>query len=137
MANHDPHVFEEAARGVGFEGFGFYPEPHHDFMHIDLGPPRAWGTRWPAAAPVFSPEPPAPKPLTESRTMKGGGAAGVATVGVGGVEVIREAAAETQGALHPLIPYLDGLRWLFIAAALTGIAIAIYARWDDWRRGRR
>jgi hypothetical protein len=45
--------------------------------------------------------------------------------------------AETQGAVLPLVPYLDTLRWLFIAVALSGIAVAIYARLDDWKRGRR
>ena len=69
--------------------------------------------------------------------MKGSGAAGVATVGAAGVEVVREAAAEAQAALEPLILWLDALRWLFIAAALAGIAVTIYARWDDWKRGRR
>lgn len=33
--------------------------------------------------------------------------------------------------------YLDTLRWVFIAVALAGIGVAIYARWDDWRWGRR
>jgi len=137
MTNHDPHVFEEAARAVGFLGFGFYREPRNNFMHVDLGPKRTWGSRWPVLTPVFTPEPPAQKPLAKSRTMKGSGAAGVATVGAAGVEVIRDAAVETQAAVQPLIPYLDTLRWLFIAAALAGIAVTIYARWDDWRRGRR
>jgi hypothetical protein len=44
---------------------------------------------------------------------------------------------ETQGAVLPLVPYLDTLRWLFLAIALGGIAVAIYARLDDWKRGRR
>jgi hypothetical protein len=35
------------------------------------------------------------------------------------------------------VPYLDTLRWVFIAVALCGIAVTIYARLDDWRRGRR
>ena len=137
MANHDPHDFEDAARAVGFLGFGFYPEPRNDFMHVDLGPARSWGTRWPAKAATFSSEPPAPKPLAESRTMKGSGAAGVATLGAAGVEVAQEILTETQAAIQPLVPYLETLRWLFIAAALAGIGVAIYARWDDWRRGRR
>ena len=34
----------------------------------------------------------------------------------------------------PLVPYLDTLRWLFIAIALSGIAVAIYARLDDWKK---
>ena len=75
--------------------------------------------------------------LAESRTLKGGGAAGVATVGAAGVEVAQQVIAESQGTVLPLVPYLDTLRWLFIAVALGGIAVAIYARIDDWRRGRR
>jgi hypothetical protein len=32
------------------------------------------------------------------------------------------------------VPYLDTLRWVFIAVALAGVAVAIFARLDDWRR---
>ena len=45
--------------------------------------------------------------------------------------------AETQDAILPLVPYLDTIRWVFIAAALAGIAVAIYARIDDCQAGRR
>jgi hypothetical protein len=137
MANHDPAEFEAAAREVGFLGFGFYPGPRHDFMHVDLGPAREWGTRWPVTAATFTPEPPAPKPLSESRAMRGSGAAGLATVGAAGVEVAQDVLAETQAAIAPLVPWLDTLRWVFIAVALLGIGVAVYARWDDWRRGTR
>ena len=44
--------------------------------------------------------------LSESRTLKGGGAAGVATVGAASVEVAQQVLAETQGAVLPLVPYL-------------------------------
>ena len=44
MANHDPAIFEAAAREVGFTGFGFYQR--NNFMHIDTGPAREWGERW-------------------------------------------------------------------------------------------
>ena len=37
----------------------------------------------------------------------------------------------------PLVPYLDTLRWVFIAVALVGIAVTVYARLDDWKRGQR
>jgi len=137
MANHDPAEFEAAAREAGFLGFGFYPGPRHDFMHVDLGPAREWGTRWPVTAATFTPEPPAPKPLAESRTMRGSGAAGLATVGAAGVEMAQEALAETQAAVEPLVPYLDTLRWVLIGVALIGIGVAVYARWDDWHRGQR
>jgi len=136
MANHDPVSFEAAARETGFTGFGFYPR--QNFMHIDIGRARQWGDPFPPRAARFAPEPPRLREaLTESRTMKGGGAAGVATIGAAGVEVVQQAMADTQSALQPLIPYLDTLRWLFIAVALIGIGTTIYARWDDWRKGRR
>jgi hypothetical protein len=58
-------------------------------------------------------------------------------VGAAGVEVAQEVMSEAQGAILPLVPYLDTLRWLLIALALGGIAVAIWARVDDWRRGQR
>ncbi|MEZ5747609.1 MAG: D-Ala-D-Ala carboxypeptidase family metallohydrolase [Paracoccaceae bacterium] len=136
MSNHDPVAFESAARAVGFLGFGFYPRS--GFMHVDLGPARQWGERFPVRATAFAAEIPlAREVLADSRTMKGGGAAGVATLGAAGVEVAQSVLAETQTAIMPLVPYLDTLRWVFIAVALGGIAVTIYARLDDWRRGRR
>ncbi|TCO68500.1 YcbK family protein [Rhodovulum euryhalinum] len=136
MANHDPVAFEAAAREVGFLGFGYYPRS--GFMHIDLGPARSWGERFPARATPFVAETPhARENLAQSRTMKGGGAAGVATLGAAGVEVAQQVLADTQSALLPLVPHLDTLRWLFIAVALVGIAVTIYARLDDWKRGQR
>lgn len=136
MENHDPVTFEAAAREVGFLGFGFYPRS--GFMHVDLGPERQWGERFPVRETAFAVEPPlAREVLAQSRTMKGGGAAGVATLGAAGVEVVQNVLAETQSAILPLVPYLDTLRWLFIAVALIGVSATIYARWDDWRKGRR
>ena len=136
MANHDPVAFETAAREAGFLGFGFYPRS--GFMHVDLGPARQWGERFPARPAPFAAEtPPAREVLAESRTMRAGGAAGVATLGAAGVEVAQQVLAETQTAILPLVPYLDTLRWVFIAVALGGIAVTIFARLDDWRRGRR
>jgi hypothetical protein len=121
---------------MGFLGFGYYPRS--GFMHIDLGPARSWGERFPVrATPFVSEIPPAREILAESRTLKGGGAAGIATVGAAGVEVAQEVLAETQSAILPLVPYLDTLRWVFIAVALIGIAVAIHARIDDWKRGQR
>jgi len=73
-----------AAREVGFLGFGFYPRS--GLMHIDLGPARVWGERFSARAVPFAAEtPPAGEVLAQSRTMKAGGAAGVATLGAAGV----------------------------------------------------
>lgn len=136
MANHDPVAFEAAARQVGFLGFGYYPRS--GFMHIDLGPARSWGEKFPARAVPFAPEVPhAREVLAESRTLKGAGAAGVATFGAATIEVAQKVLSEAQGAVLPLIPYLDTLRWLFIALALAGIAVTVWARIDDWKRGQR
>ena len=136
MTNHDPTAFEAAARAVGFLGFGYYPRSN--FMHVDLGPARSWGDPFPKRATPFAAEtPPAREVLAQSRTLKGTGAAGAATVGAAGVEVAQEVMAEAQGAVLPLVSYLDTLRWVFIALALGGIAVAVWARVDDWRKGRR
>ena len=69
--------------------------------------------------------------------MKGGGAAGVATMGAAGVEFAQNVLAETQTASLPLVPYLDTLRRVFIAVALGGIADTIYARLNDWQQRLR
>jgi hypothetical protein len=136
MANHDPVAFERAAREVGFLGFGFYPRS--GFIHVDLGPARQWGERFPARETRFAAEtPPAREVLADSRTLRGTGAAGVATVGAAGVEIAQEVLGEAQDAILQLVPYLDTLRWVFIALALAGIGLAVWARVDDWRRGTR
>ncbi len=58
------------------------------FMHVDLGPARQWSDRFPVRATAFAEEPlPAREVLAQCRTMKSGGAAGVATLGATGVEV--------------------------------------------------
>ncbi|MGC4094635.1 MAG: phage tail tube protein [Polyangiaceae bacterium] len=86
----------------------------------------------------FAPElPPAREVLSENRTLRGGGAAGAATVGAAGVEVLQDVLAETQSSIQPLVPYLDTLRWVLIPIALIGIAVTIHARLDDWKRGQR
>ena len=107
-------------------------------MHIDLGPARSWGDLFPDRATPFEPEvAPAREVLANSRTLKGGRAAGIATVGAAGVEGAQDVLAETQSAILPLVPYLDTLRWVFIAVALIGISVAIHARIVDWKRGQR
>ncbi len=136
MANHDPAAFIAAARKAGFKGIGTYPRSN--FIHIDTGPARAWGEPFPARASSFAPDQaPAREHLADSRTLKGSGAAGIGTIGAAGVEVVQQALAEAQDAILPLLPYLDGLRWIFVALALAGIAVTIHARLDDWKRGQR
>ncbi len=57
--------------------------------------------------------------------------------GPGWVEIAQEVLAGAHFAILRLAPYLDGLRWLFFAVMLDGIAVTNYARRDGWQRGRR
>lgn len=68
MSNQDPDVFEIAAREVGFRGFGYYAK--QGFMHIDLGPQRTWGTRFPRSATRVAAEPEKRESVTESRIVQ-------------------------------------------------------------------
>lgn len=70
-----------------------------------------------------------PRRMVESRTLQGTGTAGLGTVGV----VATEAAQE----ISPLLPYADTLKWVFVALTLLGVGFAMYARIDDWNRGRK
>ena len=70
------------------------------------------------------------KPLAQSRTVQGGAVAGAATIAA----VLADAAEKVQ----PLtVLGSDAVQYAFAAFALLGIGAMIYARIDDWRRGRR
>jgi zinc D-Ala-D-Ala carboxypeptidase len=118
MANHNPHAFEVAARVVGFTGFGFYPK--QDFIHIDTGPVRQWGTPFPAETPVFTPEV-KPTPVLATNTAKA-----TAVVSAGGL-----AAVATQAA--PVIEMIGRLP-VEIAITLIVVAAAGVLLWR-WRAG--
>jgi uncharacterized protein YcbK (DUF882 family) len=49
LAGHDPLALVMAAKRAGFTGFGYYPKAASPFLHIDMGPPRAWGAPIPKA----------------------------------------------------------------------------------------
>lgn len=85
MDNHDPYRFEAAALRVGFTGFGYYPKS--GFMHIDTGPARSWGTRWPIITANALPTEPRVQPETikddtEAQAAAGVGVAGIVATGV-------------------------------------------------------
>ena len=62
------------ARKAGFQGFGFYPRS--GFIHIDLGPARSWGERFPVrAVPFVAETPPAREVLAVNGGVKPGHAA--------------------------------------------------------------
>lgn len=68
--------------------------------------------------------------LLDSRTIKGGAVAGGATI----TALVADATEQVQ-ALTFLSP--ETLQMALAALALVGIGAVLYARWDDWRRGRR
>ncbi len=42
LSGHDRHLLVDAAKTVGFAGFGYYQH----FLHIDTGRIRFWGKTW-------------------------------------------------------------------------------------------
>lgn len=70
-----------------------------------------------------------PRSLTDSRTIQGTGTAIISTVGAVATEVAQE--------VFPLVPYVDSLKYVFVVLTLIGIGYAMYARKDDWDRGRK
>ena len=42
IVGKDKKLMERIAKEEGFTGFGYY----RTFLHIDLGRPRSWGTKW-------------------------------------------------------------------------------------------
>lgn len=138
MSNHDPEDFEAKARSVGFTGFGYYPK--QGFMHIDTGPARSWGTKFPPRpvtlpvetapdegeeAPIpadrFRPEPPKPTIIeTIAKPEIIGPAVGTGVTGI--LATIRETLANS-------LPLQIALAVLIIAIPIgLGAFLLIRAR---------
>lgn len=75
---------------------------------------------------VQKPEASAEKPLSKSRTMWGLSIAGASTA-------ISEAAQQVQ----PLLAYATTIQYVFVTLTLLSIGLALYARIDDHKEGRR
>lgn len=75
----------------------------------------------------------ADRPLGSTRTIKG------AHVATGGIlaSTLTEVLTDTQERLIPLLPIIEPLKWVFVGMALMGIAVMVYARIDDRRKGLR
>lgn len=112
MDNHDPIMFEEAARAVGFQGFGFYPKS--GFMHIDMGPPREWGKRWKQTATGLPNENTRKPPV---KAVTGAVASGTAAVAIENLP----AASGFLGSLEP------------IAQTIAVVAVIGFAAYLFWR----
>ena len=137
MANHDPEAFEGGRGRHARSGSRASASTRARASCTSTSGRRAAGASASRSArPAFAAEtPPAREVLAESRTLKGGGA-GVATIGAAGVEVAQQVLRRKA----------RSCRWsrtskpcggCSITIALAGIAVAIYARLDDWKRRER
>lgn len=115
------------AEGVDIEWGGDWAK-FRDGPHFQL----SWDA-YPAEEWVTGDEPPKPRTLSDSRTMKGGAVAGVGTTGTAVTDLIQQ----TQTELSGIMQYVPALQWVFVALTLAGIGFAIYARIDDWSGGHR
>jgi len=97
----------------------FKDGPHFE-LDRDAYPASDWTTGDPA---------PQERTLAETRTVRGGVAAGVGTAGA--------MVAEQAEQLAPLAGMSDVLKWAFVALTIAGIALTLYARRDDWQSGKR
>jgi hypothetical protein len=130
MANHEPNSFERAARECGFQGFGRYPEPGKNFLHIDMGPARFWGTPWPLEAAEFEPEPER-KPVMARPDGQQQAIAAAGIGGAGATEALQQVTDQVQG----LTPYLETARWVFLALALIGVGLTVWRIYQSSKRG--
>lgn len=125
MANHDPHVFLDAALGK-FPGIGTYPatraRPNHNFIHVDSRATTGsrWGNPFPPSQVAFSgAEEARPAPMIPT--------AGVATagVGIGGAGLASVAAVVSQGS--GIVREVSGLSPNLLLIIVGTIAVAAFA----------
>ena len=125
LGNLDGAEVEAIARSIGFTGIGRYPEPRANFIHLDLGPKRTWGSPWPKLATRFAEERPV-SPATDPAVRKPAGGATAATAGAGAVQAVETALHDATGALTPLAETLDYAKYALIAVAVLLAGLAIY-----------
>ena len=78
-----------------------------------------------------------PRKLSESRTLIGQAVAGTGTAGASAIELLASDVSTAQTAVSSVMDYLPAAKWVFVALVFAGIALTVYARIDDWRRGRQ
>ena len=75
--------------------------------------------------------------LQSTRTVQAGQIATMGTVGASTIEAVQQTVQPASEALLTLVPYLEVAKWLLLAVTLVGIAIMLWARIDDHRKGLR
>jgi hypothetical protein len=78
-----------------------------------------------------------PRTLAGTRTMIGQATAATGTVGATAVEQIAPMLTDTAQQIEGISYMSTALTVLFVALTLAGIGLTVWARWDDWQRGRR
>lgn len=77
------------------------------------------------------------RPLSQSRTVRGGQAAATGTLGAAAIEAVQETFGPAQDALVGIAPYLDAAKWALLLLTIIGIGVMLWARIDDRRRELR
>lgn len=75
--------------------------------------------------------------VIESRTMVGQATATAGVVGSSAVESLAPVLTDAASQIGHVSYLSTALTALFITLTLAGIALTVYARLDDWRRGRK
>ena len=106
-----------------------WPDAKRVIGHKDLVPTECPGLPKGGVAEWWARHGGKKRTLAETRTVRGGVAAGVGTIGA--------AVTEQAETLAPLAGMSDVLKWAFVALTIAGIGLTLYARRDDWRDGKR
>ena len=125
MSNHEPGRFEHLARSVGFTGFGFYRR--NNFIHIDTGREREWGTRW---FDVESRVLPVEKPLQPETAASDKGVQGA----VAAVAGMAAAAGPVVSAVSEMAPAAQLAAVGGVVVVGGGCAYVLYSKFKDYRR---
>ena len=106
-----------------------HPDAKRVIGHKDLVPTECPGLPKGGVAEWWAKHGGKERTLAETRTVRGGVAAGVGTAGA--------ALAEQAEQLAPLTGMSEIIKYAFLALTVAGIALTLYARRDDWRDGKR
>jgi len=87
---------------------------------------------------AVAPDPAGPRAdLSQSRTLKGAALAALSTVLDQIVDPALAAVQQIAQTTQPLDSVAPMFHQMFVWSTLAGIVLAVYARWDDHRRGLR
>jgi N-acetylmuramoyl-L-alanine amidase len=106
-----------------------WPDAKRVIGHKDLVPTECPGLPKGGVAEWWAKQGGKERKLSDTRTVRGGMAAGVGTLGA--------TVAEQAEQIAPLAGMSDMLKYAFVALTIAGIGLTLYARKDDWDEGKR